>query len=89
MISHTTKTFWKLYEALPEQIQRAAKTAYRRFEQDSSHPGLQFKSVHETKPIYSARISRDYRAVGVKNDDEIVWFWIGSHGDYDKILSRL
>ena len=37
MISHTTKGFWKLYEALPEQIQRAAKTAYRRFEQDSSH----------------------------------------------------
>ena len=36
------------------------------------HPGLQFKQVHETQPIYSARISRDYRAVGVKDDNEII-----------------
>jgi len=74
---------------LPEQVQRQAKIAYSRFQQDPFHPGLQFKQVHEVKPIYSARISRDYRAVGIKNGDEIVWFWIGSHSDYDKLLSRL
>lgn len=89
MISHTTKGFWKLHEPLSEQVQRQAKTAFRRFEEDPFHPSLQFKQVHDSKPIYSARISRDYRAIGVKSEDEIVWFWIGSHSDYDKLLSRL
>lgn len=89
MTSHTTKYFWKLHDVLPEQIQRQAKAAYRRFEEAPFHPSLQFKQVHNVKPIYSARISRDYRAVGVKAEEEIVWFWIGSHSDYDKLLSRL
>lgn len=89
MISHTTKGFWKLHDALPESVQRQAKIAYGRFQQDPFHPGLQFKQVHEAKPIYSARISRDHRAVGIKDGEVIVWFWIGSHSDYDKLLSRL
>ena len=89
MISHTTDGFWKLYAALPEPVQRRAKNAYQRFQQDPSHPSLQFKPVHQTEPIYSARISRDYRAVGVKDHNEIVWFWIGSHADYDNLLAQL
>jgi hypothetical protein len=31
----------------------------------------------------------DYRALGVREGDEIIWFWIGSHADYDRLLSRL
>ena len=89
MTSRTTDGFWKLHEALPEQIRRRAKVAFQRFQQDPYHPGLQFKQVHDSEPIYSARISRDYRAVGVKDDDEIVWFWIGSHSDYENLLSQL
>jgi hypothetical protein len=46
------------------------------------------KKVHTAEPIYSVRISRDYRALGVQAAaDEIVWFWIGSHADYERILS--
>ena len=89
MISRTTDGFWKLYEALPEQIQHRAKVAYQRFQQNPYHPGLQFKQVHGNEPIYTVRINRDYRAVGVKDANEIVWFWIGSHSDYDKLLSQL
>jgi hypothetical protein len=43
------------------------------------HPGLQFKRVHPVKPIYSVRINNDYRALGVRKDNIIIWFWIGSH----------
>ena len=89
MTSRTTEGFWKRYEALPEAVRRQARAAYRRFQQDPHHPGLQFKQVHESKPIYSIRISRDYRAVGVKEDAQIVWFWIGSHSDYDSLLARV
>ncbi len=40
-------------------------------------------------PIYSVRISIDYRAVGIVKNNEIIWYWIGGHSDYDKLLSKL
>ena len=89
MTSRTTKQFWEMLAALPEQIRRQAREAYRRFQQDPKLPGLQFKKVHTTLPIYSARINIYYRAVGVVTGDQIVWFWIGGHNDYDQLLDRL
>jgi hypothetical protein len=74
---------------LPEQVQRQARAAYRQFERNPSHPSLRFKPIHAIRPIYSARISGDYRAVGVREGDEIIWFWIGSHADFDRLASRL
>ena len=47
------------------------------------------KRVHQTEPIYAVRVSQGYRAVGVLKDEAIVWFWIGSHAAYDRLLSRL
>jgi hypothetical protein len=41
-------------------------------------------------PVYSVRAGIGWRAVGVmKNSDTIVWFWIGSHSEYDKLLKSL
>lgn len=89
MKSFTTERFWKLYRNLPAEIRRQAREAYQHFMTNPYHPGLQFKRVHPTRPIYSARINIDYRVLGVLDGDEIVWFWIGIHGEYDKLLSRL
>lgn len=36
---------------------------------------------------YSKSI-RSYRALGVEKSEGIVWFWIGTHGDYDAILAQ-
>lgn len=41
-----------------------------------------------TEPIYSVRIGLGWRAVGVRSGDEMVRFWIGSHADYDSLVSR-
>jgi len=30
-----------------------------------------------------------YRALGLKVDDGIVWFWIGSHAEYERLISQL
>jgi len=31
-----------------------------------------------------------WRAVGIKKDSQtIVWFWIGSHSEYDNLLKEL
>lgn len=36
--------------------------------------------------IYFVRVSLGYRALGQMTGTDIVWFWIGSHADYDKLL---
>jgi hypothetical protein len=32
------------------------------------------------------RIGRHYRALGVDEQGGILWGWIGSHADYDRII---
>jgi hypothetical protein len=70
-------------------VRRQARAAYRLFRDNPRHPSLQFKKVHASLPIYSARISSDYRAVGALTGGMIVWFFIGSHADYDRLLQHL
>ena len=89
MISHTTERFRKAFVDLPKQVQLQAKDAYKQFKKDPFYPGLRFKRVHSTKPIYSVRINFEYRAVGIQDENEMIWFWIGSHDEYTKLLSRL
>jgi hypothetical protein len=50
---------------------------------------LRFKQVHTTLLIYSVRIGKGYRALGQKDAKGIVWFWIGPHAEYDKLLSQM
>jgi len=87
--SHSSKRFHKAFKELPKRVQSQAKRAYKLFLANPYHPSLRFKQVHPTKPIYSVRISRDYRAVGVREGDEMVWFWIGLHREYEKIIAQL
>lgn len=89
MKSYTTKRFREAFLKLPKPIQQQAREAYRLFQQNPHHPSLRFKQVHPARPIYSVRIGRDYRAVGIRHHDEMIWFWIGSHADYERLLSRL
>ena len=78
-----------MLDLLPQAVKRQAKEAYRLFEQNPYYPSLRFKPVYPSKPVYSVRISQDYRAVGIRDGDEMVWFWIGSYSDYDDLISRL
>ena len=88
MISHTTERFRKALKQLPPHIQRQARRAYRLFRQNPYHPSLHFKQVHPRRPIYSVRISLEYRALGIREDDVVIWFWIGTHTDYEKIIAQ-
>ncbi len=75
MKSRATPRFWAAYRDLPPEIQDAARKAYRLFRDNAGHPSLQFKKVHDREPVYE--------------DDEISWFWIGGHAEYDRLLERL
>jgi len=86
--SRTTRRFRKCLAELPDDVRRRARKAYRLFREDPSHPSLRFKRIHRTQPIHSVRISLGYRALGVREGDTMVWFWIGSHDEYDKLIGR-
>jgi hypothetical protein len=70
-------------------VQDQARLAYRLFRDNPEHPSLRFKPVHPTRPIYSARVGLGYRALAVRDGEAVIWFWIGSHTDYDHLLKRL
>jgi hypothetical protein len=89
MNSHVTDDFIACFHKLSEKIQRTAQKNYKLWKQNSHHPGLDFKKVHTTKPIYSVRISIGWRALGIMEGDNIIWFWIGPHPEYDRILKQL
>lgn len=89
MKSRTTEKFRKAFAVLPDQIRRQGKNAYRLFRQNPHHRSLHFKQVHPVKPVYSVRINIEYRAVGVREQDVIVWFWVGPHAEYEKLLTRI
>ncbi len=77
----TTPGFWVLYNALPQEVQRLADKNFELLKADSGHPSLQFKKIDD---VWSARVGLHYRALAFEYTDGLVWFWIGSHGEYDK-----
>ncbi len=89
MNSSGSERFWKLYSQLPETIREQARDAYRQFANDPAHPSLQFKKVSSRRPLYSARINVNYRVLGILDGDSIIWFWIGQHDEYERLLGRL
>ncbi len=76
------------YAHLPANVREQARRAYRLWRSNPSHPGIQFKRIHSTEPIFSARVGQGWRALGTLEGDTVTWFWIGSHAEYDTIVSR-
>jgi hypothetical protein len=89
MRSVPTSRFWKCYADLPKEIQRKAGIAYQLWQINPHAHGLYFKRVSKKQPIYSVRITLDYRALGLLKGDAIVWFWIGNHEEYLRLLKQL
>ena len=90
MNSHTTHQFRELLAELPDHVQQQADDAYALFHENSSHPSLRFEQVDPgPPPVYSARVGIGYRAVGAIRGNTLVWFWIGSHAEYDNLLKQL
>ena len=88
MNSRTTRRLRELFAILPAHVRCQAREAYRLFRNNPAHPELHFKRVHDAPPTYSARVGIGYWAVGALDANTVIWFWIGSHADYDKLLEH-
>lgn len=76
--------FWQFQAQLPEAIQRLANENYELLKADPRHPSLHFKKVGR---FWSARVGIHYRAVAVEDGSDLIWFWIGHHSEYDRIVA--
>jgi hypothetical protein len=80
-----TEKFWKTYRDLTPVVKDAARAAHRRFLENPAHPSLQLERLRSDPRFWSVRVTRDYRAVAQRFEDDIwVWIWIGSHKDFDR-----
>ena len=89
MKSRTVPDFWNLFRNLPSNIQRKAYKAYRLWRANPFAGSLRFKRVSEREPIYSVRIGRGHRALGLLEGDTIYWVFIGNHDEYERKLQSL
>ncbi|MEM0964204.1 MAG: hypothetical protein AAGK21_16880 [Bacteroidota bacterium] len=88
MTHRATETFWKRFEALPEHVQKLARKNHRLLEATPRYPSLHFKPLaNQDPPLWSVRVGQDYRALAIAEDGVMYWFWIGTHAEYDSLLS--
>jgi hypothetical protein len=78
-----SRAFWQAYDKLPEPVRALADKNYALLKTNPQHPSLQFKKIGR---FWSVRVGLRYRALSVEADGDLVWFWIGSHADYDVII---
>ena len=80
---HTSPGFWKYYNALPEEIQVLSDKNFELLKKNQGHPSLHFKNIGK---YWSVRTSLEYRSLGTDIEDGILWFWIGVHPEYERLI---
>jgi mRNA-degrading endonuclease RelE of RelBE toxin-antitoxin system len=82
----TLPRFWQHYRQLPKEVQEQADRNFELLKADPYHPSLHFKKIGGTKGLWSVRVGTRYRALGIEKPESIVWFWIGTHDEYENLL---
>lgn len=80
----TASSFWTCYERLPIDIRNLADKNFQLLKDNPAHPSLQFKKVGK---VWSVRIGSNYRVIASPIEGGFLWVWIGTHSEYDKLLS--
>jgi hypothetical protein len=87
MKSATLPSFWEKYRAMPPAVRAGARKAYRLWAENPFYPSLHFKCIDSEEDIWSVRVTKSHRAVGVISGDTVTWFWIGDHDEYESFYS--
>jgi hypothetical protein len=77
--------FWRAYSALPAGVRALADKNFALLRANAGHPSLRFKKVGT---YWSARVGRRYRALAVERGGDYIWFWLGTHAEYDRIMGH-
>ena len=79
-----SRGFWRCYNALPANIQELADKNFALLQADPNHPSLHFKKVGRFR---SARVGLQHRTLAVEVNNGLLWFWIGNHAEYERMIN--
>jgi hypothetical protein len=88
LIHFTSPDYWSLYNRLPADVRQTADKYFALLKSDPKHPSLHLKKIGN---LWSVRAGLHYRALGMdapSKEKGILWFWIGSHAEYDRFIKR-
>ena len=81
----TAPRFWRLFQELPASAQQTARRNFELLKENPIHSSLRFRNVGR---YWSARVGASYRAVAVQDGGDFIWFWIGDHDEYLRVIGR-
>ncbi len=84
--SIATQRFWELFQRLPAEVQNLAVKNYHLWRRHPNHPSLRFRRLKGSEDRVSVRVGDHYRVLGRVKGETVVWVWIGSHADYDRLV---
>ena len=76
-------SFWSCHRKLPKDIQQLASKNFQLLKKSIDHPSLHLKRVRK---FWSVRIGIRHRALAIEIQQDLLWFWIGTHAGYDKLV---
>jgi hypothetical protein len=77
--------FWSCYDRLPAQTRPHADKQFELLKRDATHRSVLLKKVGR---FWSARVDSGIRALAVEHDGELIWFWMRSYGEYERLIKR-
>jgi hypothetical protein len=77
--------YWTCYESLSLEVRQQADRQFALLKSNPSHPSLHFKKVGKFR---SARVNPWVRALATESSNDLVWFWIGTHTEYDRLIKK-
>ena len=86
IVSYTHPSFWKCYKKLPKEIQKLADKKFSLFRSNPFHPSLGFAQKGN---VWTVDVGLHHRAIAWRENESVIWFWIGSHEGYNKLMNRL
>lgn len=84
MTHHASPSFWACYDGLPANARALADKQFELLKANTRHPSLHFKRVER---FHSARVGAHFRALALDVPNGLLWFWIGTHAEYDRIVA--
>jgi hypothetical protein len=92
--NRTSRNFRDQYAQLPRNVQDLVRAACLLFDRDPSHPSLRHHALRDSKRAkhvpgsFSVTPTMQYRALYVVQGGVNVWYWIGTHAEYDRFTGQ-
>lgn len=88
MVNRRVRSYRKCLEKLGVDISTELERAYALWLENPQANSLGFKLLHDVPPVGRVKIGDHYRAIMVVDGDTAVWFWVGTHEDYNKFCRK-